>query len=125
MIGGVAQTWTLPGLVFADDLVLLAERSSDLQSPIFFRVTTREIRVATDVDTCGEPETTPGYNHVFLGGAPHTRRERDRPTMEGVRDAKAECGQNSGLDELVQSAQIKMSAPQRLSATSRMERDLI
>lgn len=31
MIGGVAQTWTLPGLVFADDLVLLAERSSDLQ----------------------------------------------------------------------------------------------
>ncbi|XP_037502721.2 zinc finger protein 260-like, partial [Rhipicephalus sanguineus] len=29
MIGGVAQTWTLPGLVFADDLVLLAERSSD------------------------------------------------------------------------------------------------
>ncbi|KAL3188869.1 hypothetical protein MRX96_003028 [Rhipicephalus microplus] len=102
MIGGVAQTWTLPGLVFADDLVLLAERSSDLQSPIFFRVTTREIRVATDVDTCGEPETTPG-----------------------VRDAKAECGQNSGLDELVQSAQIKMSAPQRLSATSRMERDLI
>ncbi|KAL3242636.1 hypothetical protein MRX96_002413 [Rhipicephalus microplus] len=32
MIGGVAQTWTLPGLVFADDLVLLAERSSDLQS---------------------------------------------------------------------------------------------
>ncbi|XP_075742528.1 zinc finger protein 800 isoform X2 [Rhipicephalus microplus] len=25
----------------------------------------------------------------------------------GVRDAKAECGQNSGLDELVQSAQIK------------------
>ncbi|KAL3192451.1 hypothetical protein MRX96_059013 [Rhipicephalus microplus] len=32
MICGVAQTWTLPGLVFADDLVLLAERSSDLQS---------------------------------------------------------------------------------------------
>ncbi|KAL3199064.1 hypothetical protein MRX96_044033 [Rhipicephalus microplus] len=29
MIGGVAQTWTLPGLVFADDLVLLAERSRE------------------------------------------------------------------------------------------------
>lgn len=32
MSGGEACTWTLPGLVFADDLVLLAEQSSDLQS---------------------------------------------------------------------------------------------
>ncbi|KAL1414119.1 hypothetical protein MTO96_030581 [Rhipicephalus appendiculatus] len=46
-------------------------------------------------DTCGEPETTPG-----------------------VPDAQAQCGQCSGPHELVQCAQIKMSAQQRPFATN-------